>query len=61
MLKSRQIAQAQVLIPLANGIAFGLLASTILVLVIVPCIYVILSGIDLSDRDRASKSEASSS
>ena len=35
--------QAQVLIPLAVSIAFGLLASTVLVLVVVPCMYAIFS------------------
>ncbi|MCG8448469.1 MAG: efflux RND transporter permease subunit [Pirellulales bacterium] len=35
--------QAQVLIPLAVSIAFGLLASTVLVLLVVPCLYAILA------------------
>ena len=34
--------QAQVLIPLAISIAFGLMASTILVLFVIPCLYAIL-------------------
>ena len=40
--------QAQVLIPLAISIAFGLLASTILVLFVVPCIYAILADFGLT-------------
>jgi multidrug efflux pump subunit AcrB len=35
--------QAQVLIPLVVSIVFGLLASTVLVLLVIPCLYVILS------------------
>jgi HAE1 family hydrophobic/amphiphilic exporter-1 len=35
--------QAQVLIPLATSIAFGLAASTILVLFVIPCLYSIFS------------------
>ena len=34
--------QAQVLIPTAVSIVFGLLSSTILVLIIIPCLYVVL-------------------
>ncbi|MDA1014406.1 MAG: efflux RND transporter permease subunit [Planctomycetota bacterium] len=34
--------QAQVLIPLAVSITFGLLASTVLVLLVIPCLYVML-------------------
>ena len=40
--------QAQVLIPLAVSIAFGLLASTILVLFVVPCLYAILADFGLT-------------
>ncbi|MCP4118805.1 MAG: efflux RND transporter permease subunit [Desulfobacteraceae bacterium] len=39
--------QAQILIPLAVSIVFGLLASTLLVLVIVPCLYIILADLNL--------------
>jgi len=39
--------QAQILIPLAVSIVFGLLASTLLVLVIVPCLYTILADFNL--------------
>ncbi len=35
--------QAQVLIPLVVSIVFGLLASTVLVLLVIPCLYVILA------------------
>ena len=35
--------QAQVLIPLATSIAFGLAASTVLVLLVIPCLYAILN------------------
>lgn len=34
--------QAKILIPLATSIAFGLLASTLLVLLVIPCLYAIL-------------------
>ena len=39
--------QAQVLIPLAISIAFGLLASTVLVLLVVPCLYAVLADVGL--------------
>ena len=39
--------QAQVLIPLAVSIAFGILASTILVLMVIPCTYAILADLKL--------------
>lgn len=39
--------QAQVLIPLAASIAFGLLASTVLVLLVVPCLYAMLGDFGL--------------
>ena len=40
--------QAQVLIPLAISIAFGLLTSTVLVLFVVPCMYAIFSDLGLT-------------
>jgi len=40
--------QAQILIPLATSIVFGLLASTVLVLLVVPCLYAILSEYGLT-------------
>lgn len=46
-LLSERSLQAQVLIPLACSIVFGLLMSTILVLVVVPCLYTILSDFNL--------------
>ena len=39
--------QAQILIPLATSIAFGLLASTVLVLLVIPSLYVILNDLGL--------------
>ena len=33
--------QAQMLIPIATSMAFGLLASTLLILIVVPCFYAI--------------------
>ncbi len=37
--------QAQTLIPLAVSIAFGIMASTVLVLIVIPCIYVIKADV----------------
>ncbi len=47
--------QAQILIPLVTSLAFGLLASTVLVLFVVPAIYAILDDFGLSTlaRERA--------
>ena len=42
--------QAQVLIPLAVSIVFGLLASTVLVLLVIPSLYVILDELGLSAK-----------
>ena len=39
--------QAQILIPLACSIVFGLLVSTVLVLVVVPSLYAILGDFNL--------------
>ena len=39
--------QAQVLIPLATSIAFGLMASTVLVLLVIPSLYAILGDMGL--------------
>jgi len=55
--------QAQVLIPLAASIVFGLLASTVLVLLVVPALYTILDDFGLtvrlsSDNDQRSESDA---
>jgi len=46
-LLSETSLQAQVLIPLAVSIAFGLMASTLLVLLVVPCLYVMLDDFGL--------------
>ena len=46
-LLSERSMQAQILIPLACSIVFGLLMSTILVLVVVPCLYAILGDFNL--------------
>ena len=47
--------QAQVLIPLVTSLAFGLLASTVLVLFVVPAIYAILDDWNLTtlSKERA--------
>lgn len=49
--------QAQVLIPLATSIAFGLLASTVLVLLVIPCLYAILEDWGLAARMERSEEE----
>ncbi|MCK5098186.1 MAG: efflux RND transporter permease subunit, partial [Desulfobacteraceae bacterium] len=46
-LLSERSMQAQILIPLACSIVFGLLMSTILVLLVVPCLYTILGDFNL--------------
>jgi multidrug efflux pump subunit AcrB len=47
-LLSERSPQAQVLIPLAVSIVFGLMASTVLVLIVVPSLYAILGDLDLT-------------
>lgn len=47
--------QAQILIPIAISICFGLLASTILVLLIIPAFYVILSDFGLTEQEQAAE------
>jgi multidrug efflux pump subunit AcrB len=49
-LLSEKSFQAQILIPLAASIVFGLMASTVLVLVIVPSLYAILGDFGLANR-----------
>ncbi len=53
--------QAQILVPLVTSLAFGLLASTVLVLVVVPVMYAILDELGLSslakDRDKRPAAE----
>lgn len=53
-LLSERSLQAQVLIPLACSIVFGLLMSTILVLVVVPCLYTILDDFNLVKKEEIS-------
>jgi len=50
-LLSERSMQAQILIPLACSIVFGLLMSTLLVLVVVPCLYTILSDFKLVNAE----------
>ncbi|MCG8634462.1 MAG: efflux RND transporter permease subunit, partial [Desulfobacterales bacterium] len=45
--------QAQILIPLACSIVFGLMVSTVLVLVVVPSLYAILGDFNLVRTDRS--------
>ena len=47
--------QAQVLIPLATSIAFGLMASTILVLLVIPSLYIILADFGLVEAVAAKR------
>lgn len=42
--------QAQILIPLVVAVAFGLLASTLLVLLVIPCLYRILDDFGLHEK-----------
>jgi multidrug efflux pump subunit AcrB len=44
--------QAQVLVPLVTSLAFGLMASTVLVLIVVPALYAILHDFGLSILSR---------
>ena len=50
---AEQSLQAQILIPLAVSIAFGLMASTVLVLLVIPCLYVILADFGLATMHEA--------
>lgn len=43
--------QAQIIIPLAVSIAFGLMASTVLVLLVIPALYLILADFKMIHRD----------
>ncbi|QTA91341.1 efflux RND transporter permease subunit [Desulfonema magnum] len=49
-LLSERSLQAQILIPLATSIVFGLLASTVLVLIVVPSLYAILGDLGLASE-----------
>jgi HAE1 family hydrophobic/amphiphilic exporter-1 len=42
--------QAQILIPIAISIVFGLLASTLMVLLVLPCLYTVLDDFGLTAR-----------
>ncbi|MFP4269369.1 MAG: efflux RND transporter permease subunit [Alphaproteobacteria bacterium] len=44
--------QAQVLIPLVTSLAFGLLASTVLVLIVIPCAFAVLHDFGLATTAR---------
>lgn len=48
-----QSLQAQILIPLAISIVFGLLSSTILVLLVIPCLYMVLHDFGLTAIQRS--------
>ncbi len=50
--------QAQVLIPLAASIVFGLLASTLLVLLVVPALYTIFDDLKITSLARERRAEA---
>ncbi len=55
-LMAERSLQAQILIPLAVSIAFGLMASTVLVLLVVPCLYMILGDFGLvSELERSAE------
>ena len=45
--------QAQVLIPLAISIVFGMLASTVLVLLVIPSLYTILDDFGFTSDPKA--------
>ncbi len=49
-LLSERSLQAQVLIPLCTSLVFGLMASTVLVLIVIPSFYTILDDFGLSSR-----------
>ena len=46
--------QAQILIPLVISTSFGLMASTILVLLVIPCMYMILGNLGIVEKIRDS-------
>lgn len=49
-LLTERSSQAQILIPLAASIVFGMAAATVLVLVVIPCLYTILDDFGLTRR-----------
>jgi multidrug efflux pump subunit AcrB len=54
-----QSLQAQILIPLVISTAFGLMASTVLVILVIPCLYVILGDLGLLGRKISGPEEGS--
>ncbi|MCP5067414.1 MAG: efflux RND transporter permease subunit [bacterium] len=52
--------QAQILIPLAISIVFGVLASTVLVLIVIPALYAILADFKLNEPHRDHEDHSSS-
>jgi multidrug efflux pump subunit AcrB len=54
-----QSLQAQILIPLVISTAFGLMASTVLVILVIPCLYVILGDLGLLGRKTSGPEEGS--
>jgi HAE1 family hydrophobic/amphiphilic exporter-1 len=42
--------QAQILIPLVISTAFGLMASTVLVLLAIPCMYLVLGDLGIVEK-----------
>ena len=53
-----QSLQAQILIPLVISTAFGLMASTVLVILVIPCLYVILGDLGLLAGKPGSENES---
>lgn len=51
-LLSKRSLQAQVLIPLATSIVFGLLASTVLVLFVVPALFSVFSDLRMTSAEK---------
>ncbi len=60
-----QSLQAQILVPLVTSLAFGLMASTVLILIVIPALYAILHDLGLStlarDENGAAAPEVSAS
>ena len=54
-----QSGQAQILIPLAASIVFGMGAATVLVLIVIPCLYTILDDFGLTRRPPPPEEHAS--
>jgi len=49
--------QAQVLIPLVTSLAFGLISSTLLVLIVVPAFYMVLDDVGLTTLEKPGDGE----